>query len=59
MSEFRRSFVLDMEFIDRFNTQLVIPLNYRAIANFQTLNKSLAHTLSPFQLAGSSLDVSW
>jgi hypothetical protein len=40
-------------------TQLVIPLNYSAIANFYTLNKQLAHTLSLFQPAVSSLVVAW
>jgi hypothetical protein len=46
MSDSRRGFGLDIGFIDHFNIQLVTPLHYSAIANFHTLNKSLAHTLS-------------
>jgi hypothetical protein len=57
--DYRRGFGLNIEFIDYFNTQLVIPLNHSAIVNFHTLNNSLAHTLSSFQPAVSSLDVSW
>jgi hypothetical protein len=33
----RRGFGLDIGFIDHFTTQLVITLNYSAIANFHTL----------------------
>jgi hypothetical protein len=50
---------MDIGFVDRFNPQLVIPLNYSAIANFHTLNKSQAHTLSFFQPSVSSLVVAW
>jgi hypothetical protein len=37
MSNFRRGFGLDAGFIENFNTQLIITLNYSAIANFYTL----------------------
>jgi hypothetical protein len=59
MSDCKQGFGLDTGFIDHFNTQLVIPLNYSAIANFHTLNKSLVHTLSLFKFAVSSLVVAW
>jgi hypothetical protein len=55
MSDFRRGFGLDIGFIDRLYTGLVISLNCSAIANFHTL----AHTLSLFQPAVSSLVVAW
>jgi hypothetical protein len=48
---------MDIGFIDRFNPQLAIPLNYSAIANFHTLNKSQAHSLFPPSM--SSLVVAW
>jgi hypothetical protein len=35
--DYRRSFGLDIEFIDHFITQLVITFNYGAIADFYTL----------------------
>jgi hypothetical protein len=35
--DFRRGFGLDIGFLRHFNTQLVITLNYSAIANFHTL----------------------
>jgi hypothetical protein len=37
MSDSRRDFGLDIAFIDQFNTQPVITLNYGAIADFHTL----------------------
>jgi hypothetical protein len=37
MSDSRRGFGLDIGFIDHFNTQLVIILNYSAIADLHTL----------------------
>jgi hypothetical protein len=37
MSDYRRGFGSDIGFIDHFNTQLVITLNYSAIAEFHTL----------------------
>jgi hypothetical protein len=37
MCDYRRGFGLDTEVIDHFNTQLVITLNYIAIADFHTL----------------------
>jgi hypothetical protein len=33
MCDYRRGFRLDIGFIDNFNTQPVIPLNYSAIAD--------------------------
>jgi hypothetical protein len=54
MSDCRRGFGLDVGFIDHFNTQLVISLNYSAIANLHALNKSLGYTLSLYQPAVSS-----
>jgi hypothetical protein len=47
MSDYRRDFGLDIEFIDHFNTQLVITLNYSAIANVHTLQITRAHA-KPF-----------
>jgi hypothetical protein len=43
MSDSRRGFGLDIGFIDHFNTQLVITLNYSAIPNFHTLQITGAH----------------
>jgi hypothetical protein len=37
MSESRRGFRLDIGFIDHFNPQHIITLNYRAIADLHTL----------------------
>jgi hypothetical protein len=37
INESRRGFGLDIGFIDYINTQLVITLNYNAIASFHTL----------------------
>jgi hypothetical protein len=53
----RRGFGLVIAFIDYFNTQLVTALNYSSIANFHTINESLAYTLILSQLAVSSLVV--
>jgi ethanolamine utilization microcompartment shell protein EutS len=36
---------LDIVFIDRFNTQLVITLNYNAIDNFHALQITVTHKL--------------
>jgi hypothetical protein len=41
-----RDFGFDIGFIDHFNTQLVITLNYSAIANFHTLQITRAHAKS-------------
>jgi hypothetical protein len=43
MSDSRRGFGLHIEFIDHFNLQLVITLNYSAIANFHTLQFTRVH----------------
>jgi hypothetical protein len=45
MCDYRRAFGVDIGFVDHFNTELEIPLNYSAICNFHTY-KSLVHTLS-------------
>jgi hypothetical protein len=45
MSGSGRGFELDIVFIDHFNTQLVITLNYSAIANFHTLQIARARKL--------------
>jgi hypothetical protein len=42
-----RGFGLEIGFIDHVNTQLVITLNYNAIANFRTLQITTAHA-KPF-----------
>jgi hypothetical protein len=54
MSDYKWSFGLDIGFIDHFNTQLVITLNYGAISNFHIL-----HTRSLFQPTVPSLVVAW
>jgi hypothetical protein len=54
MSDYRRSFGLDIEFIDHFNTQLIITLNYSAIADLHNLQITVTHTSIPSLL----LDVS-
>jgi hypothetical protein len=46
MRDSRRDFDLDVGFIDLFNTQLVITLNYSAIVNFRTLQIIRAHEKS-------------
>jgi hypothetical protein len=46
MSDCRRVFGLSIGFIDHFNTQLIITLNYSAIANFPTLQSTRAHAKS-------------
>jgi hypothetical protein len=38
--------ILDFRFLDHFNTQLVITLNYSAIANFHNLQITRAHAKS-------------
>jgi hypothetical protein len=43
MCDSRRSFELDIGFNDHFNTQLIITLNYSAIANFHTSQFTGAH----------------
>jgi hypothetical protein len=52
-SDYRRGFGLDTGFIDNFNPQLVITLNYNAIALF----RKLQITLSLFQPSVSSTAV--
>lgn len=42
----RRAFRLVICFIDHYNTQLVIPLNYSAVTNLQALQFTLAHAKS-------------
>jgi hypothetical protein len=37
MSDSRRGFGLEIGFIDHFNTRIVTPFNYSAVANFHTL----------------------
>jgi ethanolamine utilization microcompartment shell protein EutS len=44
MRDFRRGFGLDIGFIDHFSTQLVITLNYSAIADLYTLQITVTHT---------------
>jgi hypothetical protein len=46
MNDSRRGFGLDIGFIDHFNIQLVITLNYSAIANLRTLQITIAHAKS-------------
>jgi hypothetical protein len=49
MCDYRRGFGLDIGFIDHFNTQLVITLNYTANADIHTLHFTPAHSKSfPF-----------
>jgi hypothetical protein len=43
MSDSRRGFGLDIGLIDHCNTQLVITLNYSAIADFHALQITRAH----------------
>jgi hypothetical protein len=54
MSHSRRGFRLDIGFIDYINKQLVITLNYSAIADIHTL-KSPEHTLSLIVFTSSCL----
>jgi ethanolamine utilization microcompartment shell protein EutS len=58
LSDSRPGFGLDIGFIDHFNTQLVITLDYSAIANFYTLQITRTHT-KYFPPAVSSLVVAW
>jgi hypothetical protein len=53
LSNSRRSFGLAIGFIDHFTIWLVTTLNYSAIANFQSLQITTAHTKS-FQSAFTS-----
>jgi hypothetical protein len=46
LSDYRQGFGLDIGFIALFNTQLVITLNYSAIADFHTLHITTAHDKS-------------
>jgi hypothetical protein len=55
MSDSGRGFGLDVGFIDHFNTQLVITLNYSAIAGLHTLQIVVTDTL----MFSVLLDVSW
>jgi hypothetical protein len=43
-SDYRRGVGFDIRFIDHFNTKLIITLNYKAIANFHTLQINITHT---------------
>jgi hypothetical protein len=45
MSDSRRGFGLNIGFINHFNTQLVITLNYSAIADFHALQVTVTQTL--------------
>jgi hypothetical protein len=45
MSDNRLGFALDIEFIDHFDTQLIITLNYSAIADLHTLQITRAYRL--------------
>jgi hypothetical protein len=44
MSNYRRDFGFDIRFTEHLYTQLVITLNYSAIANFHTLQITITHT---------------
>jgi hypothetical protein len=43
MSDYQRGFGLEVGFIDHFNTQPVITLNYSAVADFHTLQITTEH----------------
>jgi hypothetical protein len=58
MSDCRRSFELEIGFIDHFSTRLVTVLNYSAIADFRTLQITTAQA-KYFQSAVSSRVVPW
>jgi hypothetical protein len=58
LSDSRRNLGLDIEFIDHFNTQLVITLNYRAIADLHTLQITVTHTHTDTSALNLLLDVS-
>jgi hypothetical protein len=45
MSDSWRGFGLDIRFIDHFNIQLIITLNYSAITDIHTLQVTVTHTL--------------
>jgi hypothetical protein len=46
MRDSRRGFGLEIGFIDHFNTQLEITINYSAIADSHTLQITIAHAKS-------------
>jgi hypothetical protein len=46
MSDPRRGSGLEIVFVHHFNTQLLITLNYSAIADFHTLQITRAHAMS-------------
>jgi hypothetical protein len=46
MSDYQRGFGLEVGFIDHFNTQPVITLNYSAVADFHTSQITTAHVKS-------------
>jgi hypothetical protein len=50
-SDSRRSFGLEIGFIDHFNTRLVTALNYSAIADIHNLQITTAHAKSFSQLS--------
>jgi hypothetical protein len=56
MCDFRRSFGLDIGFIDHFNTRIMATLTYSAIANIHIL-QIMTDVLSLSQPAVSSLVV--
>jgi hypothetical protein len=56
MSDYRRGFVLDIGFVDHFNTRFLTTLNYSAIADLHTF--ITAHATS-IQSVMFSTDVSW
>jgi hypothetical protein len=45
MSDSRRGFGLEIEFVDQFNTQFVTTFNYSANADFHILQITRAHKL--------------
>jgi hypothetical protein len=45
MSDYRRVFGLDIGFINHFNTQLVITLNYSAVDDLRTFQITVTHIL--------------
>jgi hypothetical protein len=45
MSDYRRDFGFYIEFIDVYNTQLIITLNYSAIADLHALHITVTHIL--------------
>jgi hypothetical protein len=51
MSDSRRGFGLDIEFIDHFSTQLLVTLNYSAIDFFHTSQVFSKPAISPLVFA--------